>query len=91
MPLSDILGYFKTSVTAKKNEAYNWKYLLMSHKQKIQLEVCMELKSIFNRPGLAGAVLQSPSSFINSLIHWLIKRSFGSNTFQTLPILNRKS
>ena len=27
---------------------------------------------LFNRPGVAGAVLQSPPSFIHLLIHWLI-------------------
>ena len=42
---------------------------------------------IFTRPGVAGAILQSPLSLTDSLTH----SSFSQNIFKTLFILNRKS
>ena len=41
-----------------------------------------------NRPGVAGAVLQSPLLLSHSLIHWVI---LSFQIFKTLSILNRKS
>ena len=44
--------------------------------------------SIVNRPGVAGAVLQTPLYLIYSFIHWVILLF---RIFQTLSIPNRKS
>ena len=44
-------------------------------------------QKVFNRPGVAGAVLQSPLSLIHLLSRW----SFSQNIFQLLSIPNRKN
>ena len=46
---------------------------------------------VFNRPGVAGAVLQSPPSLTDWFIHSFIHSSFSQNIFQTRSIPNRKS
>ena len=48
--------------------------------------ILIEFVIIFYRPGVAGAVLQSPPSLTDSFI----KSSFSSNIFKILSILNRK-
>ena len=45
----------------------------------IKWDGLMTVWTLFNRPGVAGAVLQSPPSLIN----WLIEWSFSQNIFQT--------
>ena len=63
---------------------------ILKEKLHIDQKYLKEEYEIFfykNRPGVAGAVLQSPLS----LIHSLFNQSFSSNVFQTLSIPNRKS
>ena len=62
-----------------------WTFVKMSFIGKIDLQFKHYSWHLINRPGVAGAVIQSPLSFIN----WLIQWSFSSNIFQTLPITNR--
>ena len=62
-------------------------YALLCKIYSVQGYAYTERVWIFNRPGVAGAVLQSPPW----LIHWLSEWSFSPNIFQTLSIPNRKS
>ena len=41
------------------------------HTCSVELDIGVDLSYVINRPGVAGAVLQTPLSFINSLIQSL--------------------
>ena len=47
----------KVKVKCLNSQVFSW------------LLVLLQYQTIFNRPGVAGAVLQTPSLLINSLIH----------------------
>ena len=57
---------FKTN-----NKIYKVFLFLLDLIQAFQQCVSIHHLSIINRPGVAGAILQSPPSLINSLIHSL--------------------
>ena len=61
-------------------------YLYTNHRDALLSLVCME--NLFTRPGVAGAVLQSPPLLINSLIESVILLF---KIFNPLSIQNRKS
>ena len=83
--------YFKTVYTNLYSLLQNGMYKLVQSRSKQYVQSrshCSLVQNAINRPGVAGAVLQSPPSLINSFIQWLM---VCGNIFITLYTFNNPS